>query len=107
MGPLLTQGEREALFEEASMNEFRKQSQLSDMAKGTLPFDTLPLPHDLASVVQEVQRLAWFCNQRKHPQSCAQHRSQTRGLSNKCLVCLCFLLFPSETLICPAGNKPH
>ena len=51
---------REALIEGANMDALRKQSVLVDLETGHCLFNDLPLPQDLASVVREWQRLAWF-----------------------------------------------
>ena len=79
LGPLLTPGERDIVFQGLGMDELRKQSvQCSFPGR---PFHcllgSLPLPKDLVEVVCEWQRLAWFYRRRRKIQFRSQHWSQT------------------------------
>ncbi len=59
-GPLLTQGEREIRFQQYAIDDLRRQSRTSELARGDCLCDIMPLPEDLASVVRTWQRLAWY-----------------------------------------------
>ncbi|MFM7983530.1 MAG: hypothetical protein ACKPKO_29810, partial [Candidatus Fonsibacter sp.] len=60
LGLLLTEGEREVIFEGFPMYEFGKRMLCANIIAGHCLFGTLTLPGDVVDVVREWQRLSWF-----------------------------------------------
>ncbi len=99
-GPLLTPGEREVVLQRSGMVDLRRQSVSVDIEAGHCLFSAIPTPTDVAEVVRELQRLAWFVVDGPPHGFRAQHWCQTRRSSGGRLVCLCFLLLSPKIASC-------
>ena len=87
------------------MDERRKQSIISDLARGHCLFDDLPLPQGLLEVILEWQRLAWFSVEGSNFKYVHNIGVKPGDPTADVLFAFCLPLLPPEiTFSCKAGQ---